>query len=80
MLETALEVLNIIERHKFECYLVGGFVRDFYLGIESKDVDICTNAKSKDLLELFPMQKLQKNFIGHLQNFLNILGFKFNNF
>ncbi|MDD2625368.1 MAG: hypothetical protein PHR55_01180 [Bacilli bacterium] len=80
MLETALEVLNIIERHKFECYLVGGFVRDFYLCIESKDVDICTNAKSKDLLELFPSAKIPKELYGAVTLFFKDVRFEITTF
>ena len=53
MLETSLEVLKKIEEHNYKSYIVGGFVRDFLLNIPSIDVDICTNATPKELLEIF---------------------------
>ncbi len=53
MLETALKVLSKIEENGFSAYIVGGFVRDYLLGIESKDVDIATNATPKDIMEIF---------------------------
>ena len=53
MLETSIEVLNKIEEHNYKAYIVGGFVRDFLLNIPSIDVDICTNATPKELLEIF---------------------------
>ena len=43
------EVLKTIIDNGFEAYIVGGYVRDYLLGIESNDVDICTNALPKDL-------------------------------
>ena len=48
-----IDVLNRIEENGFEAYIVGGYVRDQFLGIESSDIDICTNAKVKDILEIF---------------------------
>ena len=48
------KVLNTIERNGFEAYIVGGYVRDLLLGRISWDIDICTNALPKDLIELFP--------------------------
>ena len=53
MLETSIEVLKKIEKHNYKAYIVGGFVRDFLLNIPSIDVDICTNATPKELLEIF---------------------------
>lgn len=47
-------VLNKIEASGYEAYLVGGFVRDYLLGIKSLDIDICTNALPKDLHKIFP--------------------------
>lgn len=53
MLENALLLLKKIEKHGFKAYIVGGFVRDYVLGIESHDIDICTNAKPKDIHQIF---------------------------
>lgn len=53
MLEDALKLLKKIEDCGFKAYIVGGFVRDYLLGIESVDVDICTNAKPIDVKNIF---------------------------
>ena len=53
MLDQALKVLKKIEDNGFVAYIVGGFVRDYLLGIESMDIDICTNATPKELKEIF---------------------------
>ena len=53
MLDNAIEILNIIESNGFEAYIVGGYVRDKLLGIESFDIDITTNAKPDNLLKMF---------------------------
>lgn len=53
MLKKALEVLDIFSLNGYTAYIVGGYVRDYLLGIESVDIDICTNAKPKDIIDLF---------------------------
>lgn len=47
------EILEKIEQAGFKAYVVGGFVRDYLLGIENKDIDITTNAKPEDLKIIF---------------------------
>lgn len=49
----AIEVISKIEENGFKAYIVGGYVRDYYMNRESPDVDICTNAKPKDLIKIF---------------------------
>ncbi len=80
MLEIALEVLKELESNNFECYLVGGFVRDYYLGIESKDIDICTNAKSKEILKIFPNSKIPKEIYGAVTLFYKNIRFEITTF
>ncbi len=53
MLDIALKVLKEITDHSYKAYIVGGFVRDYLLGIKSKDIDITTNATPKQLKEIF---------------------------
>ncbi len=53
MLQLALKVLKEINSHGYEAYIVGGFVRDRILNIESKDIDIATNATPKQIKEIF---------------------------
>ena len=61
------EILKRIETNGFEAYIVGGYVRDFMLGNESTDVDICTNAKVKDLLDIFVDTNATSNEYGSVK-------------
>ena len=53
MLETSLKLLREITSHGFKAYIVGGFVRDYILGIKSNDIDIATNATPKNIKSIF---------------------------
>ena len=53
MLDVALKLLKEITSHNYQAYIVGGFVRDYLLGIESNDIDITTNATPKQIKEIF---------------------------
>lgn len=53
MNETALDILKKISNSGYLAYLVGGYPRDLYLGRESLDYDICTNATPKQLKDIF---------------------------
>jgi tRNA nucleotidyltransferase (CCA-adding enzyme) len=53
MYELGLEILNILFNRGYISYIVGGFPRDKYLGLNSDDVDITTNAKYEDLVNIF---------------------------
>ena len=51
-------VLKLLEDNNFEAYIVGGYVRDFLLNKKTKDIDICTNARPKDMMNLFNNEKI----------------------
>lgn len=53
MYESAIKILNILENNGYKTYIVGGYVRDKILGIESNDIDIITNAKPDELNKIF---------------------------
>lgn len=53
MYENAIKILNILENNGYKAYIVGGYVRDKILGIESNDIDIITNAKPDELNKIF---------------------------
>lgn len=59
---TIINILKEINEHGFEAYIVGGYTRDNLLHKESYDVDICTNARPKDLIEIFPNAKLVEDY------------------
>lgn len=47
------EILDKISSINRDAYIVGGYVRDKLLGIESFDIDICTNASIDEIINLF---------------------------
>ena len=47
------EFVNIFHKHDFECWLIGGCVRDLILGYEVYDYDFATNAKPEQVMKLF---------------------------
>lgn len=53
MFDKAIEVIKLIEKHGYKAYIVGGYVRDIYLSNNSTDIDICTSAKPKELVDIF---------------------------
>lgn len=53
MLDSALKFIKEINSKGYKAYIVGGFVRDYILGIESHDIDITTNATPKEVKEIF---------------------------
>ncbi len=63
------EIINILYENGYEAYVVGGFVRDYLLGIESKDIDICTNAPIKEIKRLFKGRgkSFDKFFAYHIE-------------
>lgn len=46
-------ILETLRKFGYEAYLVGGCVRDIFLGRKPKDWDITTNAKPEDIQKLF---------------------------
>ncbi len=53
MLDVSLKLLKEITSHGFKAYIVGGFVRDYIIGIRSNDIDIATSATPKDIKNIF---------------------------
>ena len=58
------KVLEIIEDNGFEAYIVGGYVRDFLLNKDTKDIDICTNARVVELMDIFKDYNITSNNYG----------------
>jgi len=69
-----IKILKKIEKNGFEAYVVGGYVRNALLGINSKDIDICTNALPKDIIKIFKLGKEIKDNYGSI----NIITKKYN--
>jgi len=51
------EILQTFHDHGYVAFFVGGYVRDFLLGIPSGDIDITTNATPEQVSSLFPKTK-----------------------
>ncbi len=52
--QSVSQVTHTLENAGFEAYLVGGCVRDLFLGKTPKDWDVTTNAKPDEIIALFP--------------------------
>ncbi len=55
-------VTNTLTKGGFEAYLVGGCVRDLFLGEKPKDWDVATNAKPDEIVSLFPKTFYENSF------------------
>lgn len=53
MKKNIYDVLNKLNKHGYEAFLVGGSCRDSLLNISFKDIDIATNASSSIISQLF---------------------------
>lgn len=60
-------VLAKFEENGFKAYIVGGFVRDYLLGISSYDVDIATNAEPKDIKRIFDLNNSNDDNYGSVR-------------
>ena len=52
--EYVQKVARILTKEGFECYLVGGALRDIVLGKQPHDYDLATNALPDEMLNIFP--------------------------
>ncbi|HOW60540.1 MAG TPA: HDIG domain-containing protein [Candidatus Moranbacteria bacterium] len=60
--KSIINVLDKIEKAGFEAYIVGGSVRDLLMKREVRDWDITTNAKPRDILEIFTESFYENDF------------------
>lgn len=56
--DTVLELMDRLEDRGFECYCVGGCVRDHLMGIEPHDYDCCTAAAPEEMQAIFADRQL----------------------
>ncbi len=54
------DYMQLIINNGYECYLVGGAVRDYLIDVENKDFDLCTNIPFDKLKELIPHITIMK--------------------
>lgn len=60
--EKVSRVTSVLKNAGFEAYLVGGCVRDLFMGRKPKDWDVTTNAKPEEIIPLFPKTVYENNF------------------
>ena len=53
MYNTAIKVLEKLESFGYKAYMIGGYPRDLYLKRSSADIDICTDATPKEIINIF---------------------------
>ena len=71
MYDGALLILNKLKRAGFDAYIVGGYARDKYLGIESYDIDICTSAYPQDIISLFESVNVNLDYLVSIVKYNN---------
>ena len=52
--EYAKQIIDTIEQHGGEAYIVGGAVRDYVLGSLPDDIDLATSLFPEEVMALFP--------------------------
>ena len=67
MYNKAIEVLNKFYENGYVAYIVGGYPRDFLLGIKTTDIDICTDAKPKEIIEIFDTESVNDISYGSVR-------------
>ncbi len=53
------EILDILCKSGYKSFIVGGYVRDLFLGHKSNDIDIVTSAKPNEVENLFKNRKIK---------------------
>lgn len=64
------EIKNVLQKiidNGFSAYVVGGYVRDYLIGKSTNDIDICTNALQKELMEIFKEDNLKISNYGSIK-------------
>ena len=52
-LDNALEILKILNDNNYDAFIVGGYVRDYLIGIKSNDIDLTSSATPEEVSKLF---------------------------
>lgn len=66
------KILETLENEGYQAYLVGGYVRDYLLGVTSFDVDIATDALPKDIHRIFNSSKNNYGSVNTKVDKLNV--------
>lgn len=63
--KNVLNIISKMESNGFQCYTVGGCVRDMILGLTPKDYDLTSNAKPDEIISIFKDYKIIDAGIKH---------------
>lgn len=63
--DSVQSIIQRLEEHGYEAYIVGGCVRDSILGRIPHDYDICTSAKPEEMMEMFSNEKIIPTGLQH---------------
>ena len=80
MLDVALKLLKELTSHSYKAYIIGGFVRDYILGVESNDIDITTNATPKEIIDIFKEKCIPNEEYGSVVVIMNNIRFEITTF
>ena len=69
------EIIKRLYESGYDAYIVGGFVRDYLLGIQSNDIDISTNAPINELKRIF--KGMGKSFDKYYAYHINLDGYSY---
>jgi tRNA nucleotidyltransferase (CCA-adding enzyme) len=82
--KNAVKILQILESHGFQAYIVGGAVRDIVLNKPPHDYDVCTDALPDDIKDIFGSLGYKTVLVGEkygtVQVLLNGEGFEVTTF
>lgn len=56
-----IELTDIFDKYNHKLFIVGGAVRDYYLGKESKDIDFATDATPEQVIKMFETENISLN-------------------
>jgi hypothetical protein len=59
-----IELCKIFEDNDKELFVVGGSIRDFFMGKEPKDFDVCTASTPDEVLDLLQQNGIKSTFHG----------------
>ena len=63
--DNVTHIINLLYKHTFEAYVVGGCVRDMILNLEPNDYDICTSATPDEVKEIFAGYRIIETGLKH---------------
>ena len=67
MYNKGIDILKIFNDYGYSAFIVGGYPRDKLLGIDSSDIDICTNASPKEIMEIFDIDGVSDIKYGYVK-------------